>query len=446
MEWLQKLDWAAIVFGIFALGFVLLLVKATRRMGQRAYDKDDKAKRKGRDKKKRPTREARKASADDDDDDDDDDEAIDGDAVPDEAAPRRAPKAAKGKKGKGRARGKGARPTGKPSAKAPVEEPTLEPTPEDAEAGPSEKERLTQGLARTRGGFVARLGKLFGSKNTFDETMLDEVEEVLFTADIGTRTAHEIIESIRKDLGKRAGTDPQQVWSHIKSKSATMLGKEEKAFCPPAKGTSPFVLLVVGVNGTGKTTTIGKLAARFKREGHKVLLAAGDTYRAAAAEQLKVWAKRAEVDVVARHEGADSASVIVEALKRAKSEGHDVVICDTAGRLHTKIALMEELQKVPRAMAKHVEGAPHETFIVLDATTGQNAITQATSFRKTLDVTGIVLTKLDGTAKGGVVLGITNELALPVRFIGIGEQVDDLRPFNPSAFVEALYSQEASDN
>ncbi|PID38167.1 MAG: signal recognition particle-docking protein FtsY [Proteobacteria bacterium] len=372
----------------------------------------------------------------------------DGDGEAPATAPKRKVRAVKGGRRKA-LRGQKARRARRAAAQDQPKDETddaakpKESVAERDEPGESEKERLTRGLAKTRGGFIARLGKLFSGKPTFDETMLDEVEEVLFTADIGARTADELIQSIRKQLGNKAGNDPEAVWQHLKGRSAEMLrASNDAGFDFGFDRGAPFVLLMVGVNGTGKTTTIGKLAQRFKSRGKKVMLAAGDTYRAAAAEQLCVWGERAGVEVVRRDEGADPASVVVEAIKKAKVEGYDVVIADTAGRLQTNVGLMEELTKVHRSMNKHVEGAPHETFLVLDATTGQNAITQAKMFREAIEITGLVLTKLDGTAKGGVILGIAHELGLPVRFVGIGEQADDLRPFDPDAFVEALYHQE----
>ena len=324
------------------------------------------------------------------------------------------------------------------------DKPALEPgaKPKPAVDTEAERKRLTHGLARTRGGFVARLGQLFSGKAELNEEMLDQVEEILFTADIGVRTTQELIDSLRSRLGKGEIQDPNAVWTHIRKRSREIL-LSQKTTPFSVEGGRPFVILVLGVNGVGKTTTIGKLAARFKAEGHSVLLAAGDTFRAAAVEQLTVWAERADCPVVRGKDQADPTSVIVDAVKKAQADKIDVVLADTAGRLHTKVDLMEELQKVRRALNKRADGAPHETFLVLDATTGQNAIAQARMFKEAMEVTGLVLTKLDGTAKGGVVLGIVNELGLPVRFIGIGEKQEDLRPFSPDAFVDALY--EAAD-
>jgi fused signal recognition particle receptor len=311
-------------------------------------------------------------------------------------------------------------------------EPEPEPEPEE------KKKELTAGLAKTRGGFVAKLGKLFARKS-IDKEVLEELESVLFTADIGPKTAEKLFGMIKKELGRDQMADADAIWSRIREESATILAVNS----PPVDiaRARPFVILTIGVNGVGKTTTIGKLAAKLTRQGKKVLLAAGDTFRAAATEQLEIWAKRAGAELVKGKSGADPASVIFDAVKKGADEGYDVVIADTAGRLQTKVDLMEELKKVRRVVDKAVPGAPHETWMVLDATTGQNAIQQAQVFKQAMDITGIVLTKLDGTAKGGVILGICDELAVPVRYIGIGEQIDDLREFDARAFVDALYSE-----
>ena len=301
-----------------------------------------------------------------------------------------------------------------------------------------EKRRLTKGLAKTKGGFIARLGSLFSGKAQLTDELIDEVEEILFTADIGVKTSQELIENLRQRLGKGEVDDLAAIWGHIKQRAGEMLGDQQvKPLDPGAH--RPFVLLVVGVNGTGKTTTIGKLAALLSSDGLKVMLVAGDTFRAAAVEQLEIWGERSSCNVVKGKPEADPSSVVVDALKQANEDGVDVVIIDTAGRLHTKLDLMQELQKVGRSISKWVDGAPHEVLLVLDATMGQNAIAQARMFKEAMDVSGLVLTKLDGTAKGGVVLGICNELKLPVRYIGIGEQMEDLRVFDPRAFVEVLF-------
>ena len=350
------------------------------------------------------------------------------------AAPERAPRERKRKR-KPQPGGK------RPPTPAPEEE---EDDDADAAAAPAAREAsddetteaFKAGLAKTRGGFVAKLGKLFGKKK-IDADVLPALEEVLFTADIGPRAADRIFESVKKGLGKDELADAAKIWAKIRATSTAILD----VGAPPVDWSAkkPFVLLVLGVNGVGKTTTIGKLAALLAGQGKKVILAAGDTFRAAAAEQLEVWAKRANCPVVRGKEGGDPSSVIFEAVKRGVDEGADLVICDTAGRLHTKTDLMDELKKVRRVIDKAMPGAPHETWMVLDATTGQNAITQAKTFKDAMEITGIVITKLDGSAKGGVILGICDELKVPVRYIGVGEKLEDLRSFDPAAFVAALY-------
>jgi len=286
-------------------------------------------------------------------------------------------------------------------------------------------------------GFVARIGKLFGKKK-IDAQTLEELEEVLFTADIGPRAADRIFQSVKSGMSKADLEDADKIWTRIRQTSREILAVDAKPIEMSAH--KPFVLLVLGVNGVGKTTTIGKLAKQLTLEGKKVLLAAGDTFRAAATEQLEEWGKRAEVPVVKGKSGGDPSSVIFDAIKKGVDEAYDVVICDTAGRLHSNSGLMDELKKLRRVADKAMPGCPHETWMVLDATTGQNAIAQAKTFKDDMGITGIVLTKLDGSSKGGVVLGICDELKVPVRFVGIGEKIGDLRPFDPGAFVEALYS------
>jgi fused signal recognition particle receptor len=335
----------------------------------------------------------------------------------------------------------------------PGQEPDREPTagePDEAardeRATRAEPEPLSEeaqayraGLEKTRGGFVARLGKLFGKKK-IDAQTLDELEEVLFTADIGPRAADRIFQSVKTGLSRDELEDPDKIWSKIKQTSREILSVGAAPVDMSSK--KPFVLLVLGVNGVGKTTTIGKLANKLASEGKKVILAAGDTFRAAATEQLEEWGKRAGAPVVKGKPGGDPSSVVFDAIKRGVDEGFDVVICDTAGRLHSNAGLMDELKKLRRVADKAMPGAPHETWMVLDATTGQNAISQAKTFKADMEITGIVLTKLDGSAKGGVVLGICDELKVPVRYVGIGEKIGDLRPFDPEAFVEALYADE----
>ncbi len=338
----------------------------------------------------------------------------------------------------------------RPGQKAKPVEPEVaeaEPEPEVA-ADAAATAAYKAGLAKTRGGFVAKLGKIFGKK-TIDAHTLEELEEILFSADIGPRAADRIFQSVKTGLSKSDLESSDKIWATIRKTSRAILAVD----APPLDLASkkPFVLLVLGVNGVGKTTTIGKLAKKLSDEGKKVILAAGDTFRAAATEQLEVWGDRAQVAVVKARpkenensKPQDSSSVIFEAIKRGVEEQADIVICDTAGRLHSNVGLMDELKKVRRVADKAMPGAPHETWMVLDATTGQNAIAQAKTFKADMEITGIVLTKLDGSSKGGVVLGICDELKVPVRYVGIGEQIDDLRTFDPAAFVEALYADASS--
>jgi fused signal recognition particle receptor len=310
----------------------------------------------------------------------------------------------------------------------------------EAEAGKT----LAAGLEKTRGGFMARLNALFVGGRTVDEAVLAELEEVLFTADIGVRTATALLESARERVRRRELSDPERLKEALRAEIERILslaGVPGTGRRPEPGAARPWVVMVVGVNGSGKTTTVGKLAAKLADRGLRVLLGAGDTFRAAAGEQLEVWAERVGAPVVRGKEGADPASVCFEAVQRGAAEGADVVICDTAGRLHTKTPLMEELKKVKRVLAKAAPGAPHEVLLVLDATNGQNAIAQARQFHEALGVDGIALTKLDGTAKGGVVIGICDELRIPVRYVGVGEKVADLQEFSPAAFVRALFEE-----
>lgn len=332
---------------------------------------------------------------------------------------------------------------GKPELKlVPPEAPKAEEKPAPP---PAEKPKaLREGLAKTRGGFVARMAGLLGKKQ-IDAELVDQLEEVLYTADIGAKTSAKLFDAVKASLSRQELSDAGAVWNVIRRESEAILaGAQEKAGALDVSREKPFVILTIGVNGVGKTTTIGKLAAKLSGAGKKVILAAGDTFRAAATEQLEIWGQRSGAPVVKGKEGGDPSSVIFDAIKRAQAEGLDVVIADTAGRLHTKTDLMEELQKIRRVVQKAMPGAPHETLLVLDATNGQNAIAQASMFKQAMDITGIVLTKLDGTAKGGVILGICDELKVPVRFIGIGEKVDDLREFDAAEFVRALYEDAES--
>ncbi len=306
----------------------------------------------------------------------------------------------------------------------------------EAEAGKT----LAAGLEKTRGGFMARLNALLGGGRQLDDSVLADLEEVLFTADIGVKTATRLLEAVREKVKQKALSDPAAVRAALKAEITAILAAGAAQARPFAPGAErPWVVMVVGVNGSGKTTTIGKLAAKLKGQGHAVLLGAGDTFRAAAGEQLEIWADRVAAPIVRGKDGADPASVCFEAVQQGVATRADVVLCDTAGRLHTKAPLMEELKKVKRVIAKAAPGAPHEVLLVLDSTSGQNAIAQARQFHEALGVTGLALTKLDGTAKGGVVIGITDELKLPVRWVGVGETVADLRPFQPAEFVEALF-------
>lgn len=298
---------------------------------------------------------------------------------------------------------------------------------------------LFQGLTKTRNeGFMARLNGLFsGPPKTIDESVLGELEEILFTADIGVKTAAHLVEVARDKLRKNELSSLENLKRLIRQEIEAIV--DLKANHDLKGGGKPHVVMVVGVNGAGKTTTIGKLAARATGEGRKVVLAAGDTFRAAAADQLDIWAERAGAELVQGKDGADPSSVIFEGIKRGQETGADLVIADTAGRLHTKANLMEELKKVVKVIGKAQPGAPHEVLLVLDATMGQNAIAQARQFHEATSITSLALTKLDGTAKGGVIIGICDELKVPVAWAGVGEKIADLRPFEPKEFVEALF-------
>jgi fused signal recognition particle receptor len=302
---------------------------------------------------------------------------------------------------------------------------------------------LRKGLASTRGGFIARLSRLFSGKREFDPALLEQIEEVLITADIGMKTSQRLLQKLRERMSKKELTDEDRVWSAIR--------EEARAILADSRGTlslkhKPAVILVVGVNGVGKTTTTGKLGSRLASQGKKVLLVAADTFRAAAVLQLEVWGKRIGCPVARGKDNADPSSVVFDAIKQAEIEGRDVVLVDTAGRLHTKAPLMEELRKIGRTVEKALGHPADEVLLVLDSTNGQNALQQASMFKDALSVTGIALTKLDGTAKGGVVLGIVDEQKLPIRYIGIGERVEDLREFEPESFVAALFERTDSES
>ncbi len=301
--------------------------------------------------------------------------------------------------------------------------------------------RLKSGLSRTRGGLTSGLSGLVLGKKAIDDDVLDEIETLLLTSDVGVEATQEIVNDLTKRIKRNQLADADALFAALHEDMTNILAP---ASAPLEIDTNarPYVILMVGINGAGKTTTIGKLAKKFQLEGKSVMLAAGDTFRAAAVEQLQEWGKRNDVTVVAQHAGADTASVIFDAVQSAKSKGVDVLIADTAGRLHTQSNLMEELKKVRRVITKLDETAPHEVMLVLDAGIGQNAVVQAEQFRDAVGVSGITLTKLDGTAKGGVIFAVAKRLGLPIRFIGVGEGIDDLRPFEPKEFVDALLARD----
>ncbi|WP_417515496.1 signal recognition particle-docking protein FtsY [Marinobacter sp.] len=323
----------------------------------------------------------------------------------------------------------------------PLPEPVKVPEPEPAPAPQvSVFERIKQGLGKTRASLTGGMADLFSVGKKIDEDLLEEIETTLLMADVGVTATSEIIESLTDKLRRNQLKDGEALRKALRDELHGLLRDVTKPLTIDA-GTKPYVILMVGVNGVGKTTTIGKLTKKLQNEGKSVMLAAGDTFRAAAVEQLQVWGERNNVPVVAQHTGADSASVIFDAIQSGKSRGVDVVIADTAGRLQNKDNLMGELEKVVRVMKKLDETAPHEVMLVLDAGTGQNALSQAQVFQKAVGVSGITLTKLDGTAKGGIVFAIARQLQLPIRFIGVGEQVDDLRSFDAETFVDALFAE-----
>jgi fused signal recognition particle receptor len=299
--------------------------------------------------------------------------------------------------------------------------------------------RIKAGLSRTKANLSAQLDNLFLGAKEIDDELLEDIETLLLTADVGVEATSEIISRLTDKVARNQLADAQALQQALQQELAALLHQAEQPLQIDAAGKQPYVILMVGVNGVGKTTTIGKLAKRFQSEGRSVMLAAGDTFRAAAVEQLQVWGERNQVPVVAQHTGADSASVLFDALQSAKARKVDVLIADTAGRLQNKDHLMQELQKVVRVMKKLDMDAPHEVMLVLDAGTGQNAMSQARIFKEAVGVTGITLTKLDGTAKGGIIFAIAKQLKLPIRYIGVGEQVDDLRPFSADEFVQALF-------
>ena len=307
--------------------------------------------------------------------------------------------------------------------------------PEQSAKKPGFFEKLKNGLKKTKEGFMSKVELLMNSFTKIDEDFFEELEETLILSDIGAETSMEICDQLRAAVKRTGATDPADVKQLLREIIAEMLtgGNELKL------ETKPSVIMVIGVNGAGKTTTIGKLAANLKAQGKKVLVAAADTFRAAAIDQLNVWTDRAGVDIIKHTEGSDPAAVVFDALTAAKARNVDVVLCDTAGRLHNKKNLMEELKKIARVIDRELPGASVETLLVLDATTGQNAVNQAKLFSESAEITGIVLTKLDGTAKGGIIIPIKNELGIPVKLVGVGEKIDDLQPFVPADYVQALF-------
>ena len=331
-------------------------------------------------------------------------------------------------------------PSPSPSA-SDIQEADAASTPEDerrpvkAEEGGGFFKRLKTGLDRTRKILTTDIEDLFQSGRKVDDALLDELEELLITADLGVQTSMELIQSIARQSSKISDAD--QLKTALKEKILSLLRTQT----PPVTliKSKPHVIMVIGVNGVGKTTTIGKLAAKFVASDKKVLIAAADTFRAAAVEQLAIWAERAGVDIVRHRDKADPAAVAYDGIEAAMARGTDIVLIDTAGRLHTRVNLMEELKKIKRSLAKKLPDAPHEILLILDATTGQNALSQAKLFNEALGVTGIVLAKLDGTAKGGIVVSICNSLDIPLKYVGIGEKIDDLQEFDPVSFVNALF-------
>lgn len=295
--------------------------------------------------------------------------------------------------------------------------------------------KIKKGILKTRDSMMGQVEQLINSFTKIDEDFFEQLEETLIMSDIGVVTSQDICDELRKQVKSKGIKESAEIKDMLKSILVDMLGETPQM----QLSTTPSIILVIGVNGAGKTTTIGKMAHNFVNDGKKVLVAAADTFRAAAIEQLEVWCERAGAGIVKQHEGADPAAVVFDTLNAAKSRGSDIVICDTAGRLHNKKNLMDELAKINRIIKNNLEDSDLETLLVLDATTGQNAVNQAKQFKEVTDITGIVLTKLDGTAKGGIILSIKNELDIPVKFVGVGEKIDDLQPFSAVDFVDALF-------
>lgn len=306
--------------------------------------------------------------------------------------------------------------------------------------GSSFFQRLRKGLAKTRGGWVQKIEGIFQSRR-WDEEALATIEEILISADVGVKATQKLLESIRRQYPKGDQETTNDPSLSLQQEIINMLSGRQRSVEVSPLSKSPWVIVYLGVNGAGKTTTIGKVAFKYREQGKRVLLVAADTFRAAAIEQLEVWGERAGAEVVKHQAGADPSAVVFDGIHAAQRRKADVVLVDTAGRLHTKVHLVEELKKIRRIIGREQAGAPHETLLVLDATTGQNGLQQARVFKEALDITGIVLTKLDGTAKGGIVVGIQEELDIPVQYIGVGEAVDDLQPFDPASFVRALFDK-----
>ena len=302
--------------------------------------------------------------------------------------------------------------------------------------------RIKQGLSKTREQFGEGVGRLLLGKKEIDGAIFDELESLLLRADLGIDTTGVVLKELSEGLARKQLMDGDAVFQALKAHLQSILAKHASPLSIETTDNAPFVILMVGINGAGKTTSIGKLAKQYQQQGKKVMLAAGDTFRAAAVQQLQVWGERNAIPVIAQHSGADSASVIYDAFQAAKARGIDVLIADTAGRLHTQSNLMEELKKVKRVIQKLDAAAPHEIMLVLDASIGQNALNQAREFHQAVGLTGITMTKLDGTAKGGILFAIANELAIPFRYLGMGESIDDLRPFDPAQFVKAIFNDD----
>lgn len=298
--------------------------------------------------------------------------------------------------------------------------------------------KIKEGLKKTRDNVVGQIDSMLKSFTKIDDELFEELEELLVMGDVGMSTASKICDQLKEKVKKAGITDPKVIRWMLEDITAEMLAGGEELVL----NTKPSIILVIGVNGVGKTTTIGKLANNFVKDGKKVILAAADTFRAAAIEQLEIWAERSGASIVKQKEGSDPAAVVFDAIAAAKARDADIIICDTAGRLHNKKHLMDELAKISRVIDRELPGADKEFLLVLDATTGQNAVVQANEFRNATGITGIVLTKLDGTAKGGVVLAIKDGLGIPVKYVGVGEQIDDLQPFDPQGFAEALFAQD----